>query len=141
MMEWLLSILTLIGTLMIACIVASLLTPAILIALEKLGECFTQIPQYEADTRKYRIYVPRQIKNLRRHLDFHKKKGGIIPPDSIKNFNTTPPDPQPKNSTDAFRDPFSKLNKKPVGNNSHANIISKVKRGEQPKANKTVNYS
>jgi hypothetical protein len=134
-MTLLYGILIIIVTFIIAMVVASLVTPAILMGLEIVIEKLAKKPKNETNKRCYRVYIPYPIQYLRSLLNFHNRKSRIIQPNKIKDLNYTNTEPSPKEAPYSVSKPVAKSGVNPNDDAMHGEkIISK----HQPNANKTV---
>lgn len=107
-----------------ALLIASFLTPAIIIGLEKLAEYFTHKPQNETNKREYRIYIPYPIQYIRHLLNFQNYKGRIVKSNSIEHLHNCQRQPRPYNTNDMVRGPSPKFHKHPIDDGVRKSNVS-----------------
>ena len=126
-MSIVLSILVLLGSFLVALVCASFLTPLVLKALNKIVEYSTHIPQNKTYPRKYSIYIPRPVQQIRSFLNLHNHKSSIVKTDSVENLNSSCGKIQVNNSLNTVRRPLPKLNKNPA--QYHCHFKDTIRRG------------
>jgi hypothetical protein len=128
-------VMILVGSLLVSLICASVITPLVLKAINKAVEYFTHKPQDKTYSSKYSVYIPYPIQKLRRFLNLHNRKSGIVKTKCIAYLNTRVGKVKVDNTLNTVRHPLSELDKNPSQDGCHdKRIISR----KQPNANKTL---
>lgn len=108
----------------VAMVIASFVSPTILIVLDRITKYFTKKPEQQTCEIKYRIYVPKPIQYLRSRLNFHNDKSGVKETKIIKHFNDTITKPRPENTINMVSQPITKPSINPSDNPFHADNSS-----------------
>jgi hypothetical protein len=133
MIEYLKALLFLIGTFTFAIVLASFLSPLILLTIDKITKILTKQPENQADKRKYAIYIPRQIQQIRSLFNLHNRKRPVINSQKVEGFNGSESKPKPQDTPDSIGKPRTKFIVNPINDALHA---TKSTTGEKDESTK-----